>query len=445
MQSITSCRRKQRRVKKKNKQEIERKQDLLRRRAERREQQRREATKPPIWATQPSPGSLPKLARRDPSLLQSYEALQKRFRFMLRVKDPAEPPELLKLARTYRFWTRPLEHWNPRGAPRRSQERLLRSLIDHLLLRYPVPLFLYQAFQRSIEHSCDPAWMVGWRQKKCEGSLMPPWLWVFLRLAQGASLFKLLRDDLGLPINRRGAHHFMQMEENMGIMQAYRSAQVLNHGGSPALGEAVCNSFLERGFKDDEPFYDEVLSWMSRQELKGEMHQVAPLLDYLKHLRTQKGVTFQMKGRSLGTLVRGMWLWHENLRRFRLGFRGIPLPEDGFQMMRWSPSEQNEEDPENTPKTVWEMSPIREEIALVEEGRAMHHCVASYLNNVHMRQCSIWSLRCNQARRLTVELRLLTREIVQARGAYNRMPTSIERDCLKRWAQHNGLTLRGAI
>lgn len=96
--------------------------------------------------------------------------------------------------------------------------------------------------------------------------------------------------------------------------------------------------------------------------------------------------------------------------------------------------------PDGGPITVtWTITEILTSQDLAAEGRLMHHCVYSYVNWVKDRIISIWSLRRDRERLLTVEVRNPNREIVQARGRYNRRATSPELNKLKRWASEAGL------
>jgi hypothetical protein len=80
---------------------------------------------------------------------------------------------------------------------------------------------------------------------------------------------------------------------------------------------------------------------------------------------------------------------------------------------------------------------------LVEEGKAMEHCVASYWMMCALGQSSIWSLTFEDAsgqvtRLLTLQVRNDQREIVQARGRANRPATQGERFILGCWADAGG-------
>ena len=74
----------------------------------------------------------------------------------------------------------------------------------------------------------------------------------------------------------------------------------------------------------------------------------------------------------------------------------------------------------------------------------MRHCVASYAGSCARRATSIWSMTLEShegvSRVLTIEVRLATKTICQARGRYNQRPTEKARNIMKRWAAQEGLT-----
>lgn len=77
---------------------------------------------------------------------------------------------------------------------------------------------------------------------------------------------------------------------------------------------------------------------------------------------------------------------------------------------------------------------------LVREGSSLHHCVASYVNDVIKERCTIIFLRDNkdlEKPHVTVEVR--NGKVVQARGQSNRVCTAEEKDVIRVWARHKEL------
>ena len=77
--------------------------------------------------------------------------------------------------------------------------------------------------------------------------------------------------------------------------------------------------------------------------------------------------------------------------------------------------------------------------ALIDEGEAMRHCVATYGRRVHAGNSSIWSARRHGERVLTVEVDPHRRLVRQALGLRNRRPTPEEAAAVRAWAVANEL------
>ena len=93
---------------------------------------------------------------------------------------------------------------------------------------------------------------------------------------------------------------------------------------------------------------------------------------------------------------------------------------------------------------VWRIRELLSAAALAAEGRAMRHCVASYLQSCAAGHVSIWSMTLTTKdgieRQQTVEV-TRQRVIVQSRGKRNRKASDRERGVLRRWAAREGLTI----
>ena len=78
----------------------------------------------------------------------------------------------------------------------------------------------------------------------------------------------------------------------------------------------------------------------------------------------------------------------------------------------------------------------------------MSHCVYSYESSCASGRVSIWSMTMEDGQgetgnwsMLTIEVVLQSRQIVQARGRFNRVASAREHGVMARWAQENGLTI----
>ena len=145
-----------------------------------------------------------------------------------------------------------------------------------------------------------------------------------------------------------------------------------------------------------------------------------------------------MKGRDPEELLRSVARWHRLLNRHKAGKATFWEPS-GI-----TPFRQEEGVVENRKVyTITELLCSRE---LNDEGRAMSHCVGSYSGSCASGRVSIWSMKSIDAlgqenRLLTLEVSVQSRQIVQARQKYNKMPSPKELSILNRWAGAGGPSL----
>jgi hypothetical protein len=86
--------------------------------------------------------------------------------------------------------------------------------------------------------------------------------------------------------------------------------------------------------------------------------------------------------------------------------------------------------------------------SLINEGREMRHCVASYASRCSNKSVGIFSLSCTYkkdnslVKRATVEVRAVDRSIVQIKGKCNVRVDAITLNVIRRCAQNNNLALK---
>jgi hypothetical protein len=150
-----------------------------------------------------------------------------------------------------------------------------------------------------------------------------------------------------------------------------------------------------------------------------------------------------MKGRTPASLLRQVAQWHHRLGK-----------ESGYVKSEWTGSGIRGYDViegrEGTPSLRrWTIRELLSGKELVVEGRAMQHCVATYIRSCASRATSIWTMQVQNyegsQRVLTVEVRLATKTICQARGKRNALPDARGKDILRRWAAQERLTLAGYV
>jgi hypothetical protein len=335
---------------------------------------------------------------------------------------------LLALSNHAGRWIRAPEDWKPRSHNTQWQ---LHSLARHLLARYDVPTFM------------NSVWMEGTTSRS---AIHQRW---FIHVGQGQNI----RTANGLPVTltKKQAHFYLQAPDDFDVVRAFRWAQIIDLGGSDRLVRAVLATRLGTNFAHDE-FWTTVFRWLVAHPMLDPTH-IGPIIDYLHqhrfvpsvpnpnaHLRGEPRLVprqpnLSVKDRTPEALLRSVADWHRELGRERT----VPITS-------WDPSAiapfrlvERQGDKELV-FTITELLSSRE---LIEEGRAMYHCVGSYAHSCASGRRSIWSLKLvdasgRESRLLTLEVENETRQIVQARGKLNMTLSRDHWAILRRWKDSGG-------
>ena len=338
--------------------------------------------------------------------------------------DRANLSGLVELTRWRRHWRRPIEKWcSPKSDSRRA---VFASLANHLLAMFPVPEFMATAW---------------WRRDDAG----PAHRELFVHIARGNNP---RTGPAPVPMTRRIAHHFLHAPAGYSIEQAVRWAQVIALGGTPDMAGACAATRLGESL-DNNTFWMSVIRWFVAHPTF-DLHQVGPVIDFIRNVKFGENEFrrdrepaprpgFSMAGRTPGGLLRAVERWHAQLHRDRDNGRALfeTWPTCGIHGLRRETTS-----PRTT--TVWSIEELLSTSALMQEGREMGHCVASYAGRCAAGDCSIWRVKGAVGDlvtgRWTVELGR-RREIVQARGEYNAPARGEVLDVLRHWAARENLTL----
>jgi len=330
-----------------------------------------------------------------------------------------------RLARFSSRWLRGLAGFSARSY---SASRQFSELSRYLFARWPVPTFFDEAWT---EHSSDTH---------------REW---FIHVGIGGNL----RTAIGLPfpLTRMMAHHALLAPDDVSILAAFRWGQVRALGGSERLARAILNTRL-RDPQLAEPFWLSVLQFFVANSML-DPNQVGPIVDWIHNQRfvgepqhivnsVVRGGTIPqanlcMKGRSVQGVLHQVERWHRELNR-----------ATGRGLLAWSPcgvpGYERVEGTEGSQRIV-RIEELISSADLNAEGRAMHHCVASYARTCAHGGAAIFSLRIDNGagleRRVTIELDVRSRRIVQARGRFNASPQLIDERYLRNWATVAGLSI----
>jgi hypothetical protein len=339
---------------------------------------------------------------------------------------PRYADALLALTSHWRDWLRPLDDWEP---PEAEPALQFSSLVRHLLALHDVPRFL------------DAAWHEG---ATFEGLRQQSW---FIHLGSGKSI----RDapDLPLALSRPMTHHFLHTPSGFDVLSAFRRAWVLSLGGSEELSQAILATRLRTDFTEAD-FWETVVRWLVEHP-QVQPVQCGKVIEYLYHQKFVPAVAVPfvpghprfvpeqpnlcMKGRTPECLLRSVAEWRLKLLQPR-------APASSWKPSGFPPIRVTMPDAMGMMRT-YAITELISTAELEEEGKKLGHCVNGYAGVCRSGASSIWSLAildsCDRADRvLTLQVSNDRREIIQARGRFNRLIEPHEVPIVTQWASAGG-------
>ena len=346
------------------------------------------------------------------------------------LKETSYVQGIAALANHHESWIRSVETWKVK---KHNRDRQFSELARHLLAAYEVPLFM------------DCVWFSG-------NVTHQNW---FKHIGTGQNI--RTAPDIPILLTKKMAHHFLKAPRDYTIAEALRWGQVHALGGDRYLMDALRQTQLTRSFDNDDFWLNVIRFFIANPML--DVSHVHPIIDYIWHQRyenrrvfVERGVAreigpaqpnFSMRGRTPETLLRQVEGWHGELGRESKGreleWHGSGIGE--FHLLEGSEAARN--------MKFWSIRELLSSDELIDEGRALRHCVSTYARSCHTGRSSIWSMEIedeNGCRKiLTIEMAPREKVIRQVRGARNRLPTPKEKDLLGKWAEQEDLQLAGYI
>jgi len=323
---------------------------------------------------------------------------------------PNQLPWLVLLAR--QPWVRKPEDWITAWADTRGRRRRFAA---YLLEKFPVPRFLFQAFEiRPVQLARVPV-EDEWAVK------------ILAHVGRGRSLRSLVGTTaLPTPLTRRMCHLFLCAKSELAPVVALRMAQVAAHGGPSELAVKLGQTRLGRLHAVDgvtgEPFWDDVISWLCRRRASWDLddRRLDVLLAFAELRARENGGANILRGRTPSSVLDEM----DRCALRELRRDGDAFPTSGLWGYDSGP---------------WTIEEILTPGALHDEGDAMSNCVWTYKALVEDRKVSLWSLCFRGHRLATVEVALGSGRVVQARRKTNRSCSADELRVIGVWARSNGL------
>lgn len=336
---------------------------------------------------------------------------------------------LVQLNNRRHQWIRPIDKWYESS---HNKHRQFSSLVRYLFAKYSVPIFM------------DSVWF-----RNDKGSYrMRDW---FIHIGCGKNIRTA---KLPIPLTKSEAHHFIKAPDDYSIENAIRWGQVHSLGGDKRLTESINGSRIGNSFKNYE-FWLSVIRFFVNNPLLDRRH-VGPIIDFLsfQKFETQEvlvgpGIVenreppqpgLSMNRRNPERLLRQVEQWHREL--------GRSIPAKQLYFKRSGIDEFEVKTGKDEKQRIWKITEILSGSALANEGKMMHHCVATYAPSCASGKCSIWTMELqipnHREKCQTIEVNRHG-VIVESRGKYNRYPNHKEFEILKQWAKKEGLTVGQSI
>ena len=316
------------------------------------------------------------------------------------------------------YWVRSPETWVTSTRSRRA-DRQRSDLIRYLFCVYPVPKFL-----ESVWTSDDD------REHRIDGQTHIDFSRWYLAVAQGNSLFKTCAKEI---LTKRETHWFLRAPNHFTVGRNMWWTRALCYCDSVGLADRTARSKL-----GDSDFTDEFLLSVMRFFVNNpiHLHEMDDLTDYLVAAR-EENPNMSMKGRTLKSVRRASEEWHRYIakqnRYSEQVWEGRKVPKPDWRIS-YGKAEK---------RVAFAVRQITTGRELVQEGRAMRHCVGIYEKACVEGHSSIWTMKWKNAlgvtyHGLTIEVDRHGR-IVHARGYANRLPRPREQQVLRKWAVANEL------
>lgn len=294
-----------------------------------------------------------------------------------------------------------------------DKQNLEQALIDYLFVKYPVPQFLYKAFNNVASENIK-------------------WISWFIIIGQGGSLHKFA-STFDWIIAKKFPHYLQNVPPDFTLIEGCMYAEILRLGGSRkefdrlrlnhtfTLDPTSSDSLMKGTFL---PFWQDVVKWLTKNRESITNENANQILDWGLHRFIEAnrfGQPFSLTGRSVARVL-------EDTAQY---LHAIARSYD-FYKVSWKKHNLDWECIDSSSQT-WSFVELASSLELLEEGRAMHHCVHTYTRYCVIGYIAIISLKCNSARHITIELNLTNKKIAQAKGHGNRQATSQEQIIIDKW------------
>jgi hypothetical protein len=299
-----------------------------------------------------------------------------------------------------------------------NRNRKILLLAKHMFAQYKIPKILEKVWDEKegrmvIDESRFAEMTKGW----------------FISAGNGESLYKV---HLKSFFTKKEGHIFVNCPFDISIKEALVYAVALAESGDVGISLRIAQSKMkDRDIKTE--FNRQIIRFFAQKDkTPNSINEINDLIDYIVHEKSESP-NFNLFGNgwTLQSLTKRMVDWHYALRRKKAmgNYEWEGHAVDGYTDTYIGPNQEIHE---------WSIHQIKNSKELHEEGTKQHHCVSSYRHSCVNGNVSIWSLRLDGKRKVTIELKN-SGAIVQARGYANRKTTGQEDSIIQKWAKLNNL------
>lgn len=299
-----------------------------------------------------------------------------------------------------------------------NREKKLLLFAKYLFAQYKIPKILEKVWEekKTINNFFGEPFNV----------LTKKW---FVCVGTGGSLYK---NHLKSFLTKKEGHIFINCPFEVTILEGLVYSVAMAESGDVGRSLRIAKSKINEKNINEEFWRNAIRFFAQKDKTPDSINEINDLVDYIQHEKaTNNKFSLFGNGWTLTSLKKRMIDWHYALRR-----------EKALGNYEWEGhliDNYLEIEKENEIIThEWTIKQIKSSKELYEEGSKQHHCVSSYKNGCISGNLSIWSLRYDNKRKVTIELRN-NGAIVQARGYANRYTTKQEDAIINRWAKANNL------
>ena len=266
------------------------------------------------------------------------------------------------------------------------------------------------------------------------------WVFWFLEVGQGKNIRKM--PDLPIKLTKKMAHNMMNEPTAIvsTIEEAMRWGQVSAIGGDKKFYDKIkflrpldINCAHNEDAVARNKFWQTVMEWFLRHPMLDYEHY-GPIVDYVNNHKfhdNAENPDFEIVGRSPLALMHSVDEWHGTLNKG--GCKDVIEWNDQNIDWIW------EEKKNDTLIDEWTIIELTSNHELKAEGKAMKHCIYSYVDSCKAGQRSVFSLCKNLQRVATIACNPSSHIILDVRGHCNKTPNGHEIAIINKWARKNAI------